>query len=66
MKSSSGSEGITEDKWIRKSQKGELCGILGCPHPPTNQCLKCKNYYCYGHLDLHVHSIVTNEKEANK
>jgi hypothetical protein len=56
---------ITEGEWISKSQKGELCGVLGCMHPPTSQCPKCKNYYCYGHLDLHMHKV-TNEDEPNE
>jgi hypothetical protein len=61
----SGSGDITGDEWISKSQKGELCGILGCMHPPTSQCPKCKNHYCYGHLDLHMHKV-TDEEEADQ
>ena len=60
--SSSGSSGggtgeITENEWISKSRNGDLCGVLGCMHPPTSQCPKCMNHYCSGHLDLHVHKV---------
>jgi hypothetical protein len=54
---------ITEDKWVNKSQKGEVCGVLGCMHPPTGECPKCRNHYCSGHLDLHAHKV--KEKGPN-
>jgi hypothetical protein len=56
---------MTEGEWISKSKKGELCGVLGCMHPPTSECPKCWNHYCSGHLDLHVHKV-TNEDEDNE
>jgi hypothetical protein len=57
---------ITEEEWINKSQRGELCGVLGCTHPPTDQCSICVSYYCSGHLDLHVHKVADNKEEANE
>ena len=65
MTSSRGGD-ITEDEWIIKSQKGELCGVIGCMHPPTSQCPKCRNHYCYGHLDLHVHRVTEDVEEADE
>jgi hypothetical protein len=52
---------IIGTEWIKRSQKGELCGVLGCMHPPTSQCSKCMNHYCSGHLDLHVHKVTDDE-----
>jgi hypothetical protein len=65
MTSGSGRGEITADEWISKSEKGELCGVLGCMHPPTTQCPKCRNHYCSGHLDLHVHKVADKD-EANE
>jgi hypothetical protein len=60
-----GAGDITEGEWINRSQKGEVCGVMGCLHLPTSQCPKCKNHYCSGHLDLHVHKVA-NQDEANE
>jgi hypothetical protein len=56
--------GITGEEWIRKSQRGEVCGIVACKNKPTSQCPKCGNHYCYEHLDLHLHKVSDEEQAA--
>jgi hypothetical protein len=40
---------ITLDEWKEKSQRGEVCGILGCDSEPVIKCPHCGNYYCQEH-----------------
>lgn len=37
------------DDWKRRSELGEVCGILGCPNIPVRQCYHCQNHYCEEH-----------------
>lgn len=52
---------ITGDEWREKSQRGELCGIIGCEIKPTTKCPKCLNHYCYSHLEAHGHVVTDKE-----
>lgn len=36
-------------EWKRKSERGKVCGIFGCPNTPTVQCQHCGNWYCEEH-----------------
>lgn len=41
--------GFTLAQWKKKSENGELCGILGCFNKPEVKCNHCDNYYCSEH-----------------
>ena len=51
---------ITSEEWKKKSENGDVCGILGCDDKPIVQCTLWKNWYCEGHkfmLNLPGHQI---------
>jgi hypothetical protein len=41
------------NEWTHRSQKEGICGIVNCFIKPTTLCSKCKNNYCYEHIELH-------------
>lgn len=43
-------------EWGMLSQKGLVCGILGCNSPPKKGCNICGGCYCNDHKDWHFHS----------
>ena len=47
----------TIDDWRERSEKGEVCGILGCQNKPTIQCPRCLNWYCGEHKVIHFHEV---------
>lgn len=40
---------IEVEEWKKKSENGEVCGILGCESKPTVSCPHCGNWYCEDH-----------------
>lgn len=40
---------ISLEEWKKKSEEGEVCGILGCPNKPAVECKHCRNWYCEEH-----------------
>ena len=48
---------ISGEEWVRKSQRGEVCSVVGCKNKPTNRCDTCKIHICSDHLDAHVHLV---------
>jgi len=37
------------EEWKERSQKGEVCGMLGCTNEPVKKCHHCGNWYCEEH-----------------
>ncbi len=55
-----GKELVTIEEWKKRSEYGEVCGILGCDDKPVVSCPHCGNWYCEGHkfvLQLPSHLI---------
>ena len=48
---------IDPREWEKRSESGELCGMLGCNNPPTIQCPQCKTHYCDEHKVIHRHQL---------
>ena len=52
---------IDPREWEKRSESGELCGMLGCNNPPTIQCAQCKTHYCVMSIklftDIHSNNI---------
>ena len=48
---------IDPREWEKRSESGELCGMLGCNNPPTIQCAQCKTHYCDEHKVIHKHQL---------
>lgn len=44
-------------EWKKRSELGEVCGILGCEDKPTVPCPRCGNWYCSDHSIVHFHAI---------
>lgn len=44
-------------EWKKRSECGEVCGILGCEGEPTVSCPNCGNWYCDEHSFVHFHVI---------
>ena len=42
-------------EWKRRSENGEVCGILGCEDKPAIHCQNCGNWYCKDHSTIHFH-----------
>lgn len=42
-------------EWKKRSERGEVCGILGCEDRPTIHCPRCGNWYCKEHSYVHFH-----------
>ena len=40
---------ITAEQWKQKSERGEVCGMLGCMSKPVDKCPHCGNHYCENH-----------------
>lgn len=50
---------ITAQQWKEKSERGEVCGILGCLDKPVVKCPHCGNHYCEQHrfvMDTPAHA----------
>jgi hypothetical protein len=47
--------GISGNEWKEMSERGEVCGILGCQEKPSSKCSKCSDIYCYEHIHTHYH-----------
>lgn len=43
------------DNWAGRSNKGEVCAVLGCSLPPTFKCPICYNNYCLEDSKNHSH-----------
>ena len=43
------------DNWTARSDKGEVCAVLGCSLPPAVKCPKCENHYCLDDSKNHSH-----------
>lgn len=41
--------GFSFRDWKIRSEKGDLCGILGCFDKPAVICHHCNNHYCEEH-----------------
>jgi hypothetical protein len=48
---------IDPQDWEKRSECGEICGMLGCNNPPTTQCPECKTHYCDEHKVFHRHQL---------
>ena len=57
---------ISGEEWLRKSQRGEVCNVVGCRNKPTHQCGTCKSHICSDHVEAHVHVITDEEIEDRK
>ncbi len=44
------------DERKKESERGNVCGMLGCPKRPTSKCTICGNHYCYDHFKFHFHT----------
>lgn len=49
-------------EWRKRSECGEVCGILGCESIPIVSCPRCGNWYCDEHSLIHFHPIKENPK----
>lgn len=49
--------GLQIVEWKKKSELGEVCGILNCEEKPTVHCPRCGNWYCGDHSIVHFHVI---------
>jgi hypothetical protein len=56
---------ISGEDWIKRSQRGEVCSVVGCTNKPANQCDTCKSHICSDHLATHLH-IFTDEEAEEK
>ena len=54
---------ISGENWIKRSQRGEVCSVIGCKNKPANRCDKCKSHICSDHLEAHTHVIIDEEIE---
>lgn len=57
-KKSSESDGLVD--WKRRSEAGDVCGIVGCEPPKKTLVLcsmGCQNHYCPEHSALHAHVV---------
>ncbi len=48
-------DSITLEEWREKSQKGSVCGMIGCQNKPVIKCDICGNHYCDEHSKIHFH-----------
>lgn len=51
--------------WKRRSEAGEVCGIVGCEPPKKTLVLcsmGCLNHYCPDHLAIHAHVVSADGK----
>lgn len=55
---------ISGEDWIKRSQNGEVCSVIGCKNKPVNQCDTCKSHICSAHLATYIH--VFTDKEEGK
>jgi hypothetical protein len=44
------------DEWKKKSELGDVCGILDCEDKPTVYCTHCGNWYC--EIYSFIHEVV--------
>lgn len=49
--------GIQVVEWKKRSESGDVCGILGCDDTPKVHCHRCGNWYCEEHSHIHFHSV---------
>lgn len=56
-------------EWGLMSQKGHVCGILGCNTEPNISCAICGGHYCDDHKNWHHHRADNDgiiEKDSNE
>lgn len=58
--------GISWREWKKRSEAGELCGILGCFNKPVVKCEHCGNHYCKEHqavIDTIAHATEYSQED---
>ena len=52
---------IEIEEWKIRSERGDVCGIVGCEDEPIVYCPRCGNWYCGEHSHMHFHLKLPNQ-----